>query len=144
MDILSIAIILFIILETSNVIIMYFKPDSKMGNGVAVFDGWEESKKDKELHQFIKYLVYWVAGTKLIFIVLLIVVLITGTETTKLLSVIALILSIASYYWKLSPIIRWLDEKGKITPKGYSKTLDRMILGFIIVFISSLAIYFLL
>lgn len=144
MDILSIAIILFIILETSNVIIMYFKPDSKMGNGVAVFDGWEESKKDKELHEFIKYLVYWVAGTKLIFIVLLIVVLITGTETTKLLSVIALILSIASYYWKLSPIIRWLDEKGKITPKGYSKTLDRMILGFIIVFISSLAIYFLL
>lgn len=144
MDILSIAIILFIILETSNVIIMYFKPDSKMGNGVAVFDGWEESKKDKELHEFIKYLVYWVAGTKLIFIVLLIVVLITGTETTKLLSVIALILSIASYYWKLSPIIRWLDEKGKITPKGYSKTLDRMILGFIIVFISSLAICFLL
>lgn len=144
MDILSIAIILFIILETSNVIIMYFKPDSKMGNGVAVFDGWEESKKDKELHEFIKYLVYWVAGTKLIFIVLLIVVLITGTETTKLLSVIALILSIASYYWKLSPIIRWLDERGKITPKGYSKTLDRMILGFIIVFISSLAIYFLL
>lgn len=142
MDILSIAIILFIILETANIMILYFKPDSKLGNGVAVFNGWEESKKDKELHEFVKYLVYWVAGTKLIFIVLLVVILLTGNETTKLLSVVALILSIASYYWKLSPIIRYLDSKNKITPKGYSKTLDRMILGFILVFASSLVFYF--
>lgn len=143
MDILSIVIIAFILLEASNVMILYFKPDSKLGNGVAVFNGWEESKKDSEIHEFIKYLVYWVAGTKLIFIVLLLVVLITGNEITKLLSVVALILSIASFYWKLYPIIRGLDKRGKITPKGYSKTLGIMIGTFIAVFTIAILLNFL-
>lgn len=142
MDILSIAIILFIILETSNVIILYFKPNSKMGNGVAVFNAWEKSKDDDEIHEFIKYLVYWVAGTKLIFIVLLIVILITAGETTKILSVVALIFSIVSYYWRLHPIIKGLDERGQITPVGYSKTLGKMIAGFIVVFALALIIYY--
>lgn len=109
-DILSLVMIVFILLEASNVIILYFKPDSRLGNGVAVFNGWEESKKDKDMHEFIKYLVYWVAGTKLIFIVLLLVILFTGSSLTKILSVVALILSIGSFYWKLYPIIRGLDK----------------------------------
>lgn len=134
MEILSIVISIFIFLELSNVIILYFKPDSKLGNGVAVFNAWEKSKSDPEMHSFIEYLVYWVAGTKLIFIVLLIVILFTGSDMTKLLSVIALILSIASFYWKLYPIIKQLDKKGEITPKGYSKTLGIMIGTFIAVF----------
>ncbi|MGL5313913.1 MAG: hypothetical protein ACRC92_11765 [Peptostreptococcaceae bacterium] len=134
MSILSIAIIVFILLELSNVIILYFKPDSKLGNGVAVFNAWEKSKEDDNLHEFIKYLVYWVAGTKLIFIILLIVILITGSETTKLLSGVALILSIGSFYWKLYPIIKGLDKKGEISPVGYSKTLGIMIGTFIAVF----------
>lgn len=134
MSILSIAIVIFILLELSNVIILYFNPDSKLGNGVAVFNAWEKSKEDANLHEFVKYLVYWVAGTKLIFIVLLIVILITGTETTKLLSGVALVLSIASYYWKLHPIIKGLDKRGEINPSGYSKTLGIMIGSFIAVF----------
>ncbi|WP_373598986.1 hypothetical protein [Paraclostridium bifermentans] len=140
MEILSIAISIFILLELSNVIILYFKPDSKLGNGVAVFNAWEKSKSDPEMHSFIEYLVYWVAGTKLIFIVLLIVILLTGSDTTKLLSVVALILSIASFYWKLYPIIKQLDEKNEITPKGYSKTLGIMIGTFIAVFCLVLAL----
>lgn len=140
MEILSIAISIFILLELSNVIILYFKPDSKLGNGVAVFNAWEKSKSDPEMHSFIEYLVYWVAGTKLIFIVLLIVILLTGSDTTKLLSVVALILSIASFYWKLYPIIKQLDEKNEITPKGYSKTLGIMIGTFIAVFCVVLAL----
>lgn len=140
MNIISIAIILFIILETSNVIILYFKPDSKLGNGVAVFNGWEKSKADPKMHEFVKYLVYWVAGTKLIFIALLLVILFTGGETTKLLSVIALILSILSFYWRLYPIIKNLDKACEITPKGYSKTLSLMIGGFIAVFSLALII----
>lgn len=140
MEILSIAISVFILLELSNVIILYFKPDSKLGNGVAVFNAWEKSKSDPEMHSFIEYLVYWVAGTKLIFIVLLIVILLTGNDTTKLLSVVALILSIASFYWKLYPIIKQLDEKNEITPKGYSKTLGIMIGTFIAVFCVVLAL----
>ncbi|MDY0235892.1 MAG: hypothetical protein RBR71_07665 [Gudongella sp.] len=142
MDFLSIAIILFILLETSNVIILYFKPDSKLGNGVAVFNGWEKSKKDPEIHEFIKYLVYWVAGTKLIFIVLLVVILLTGKPVTKLLSVVALILSILSFYWRLYPIIKKLDKGGNITPQGYSKTIGVMIASFIVVFLVALILYF--
>ncbi|MFA9397620.1 MAG: hypothetical protein ACERKV_05055 [Clostridiaceae bacterium] len=144
MDILSIVIILFILLETSNVIILYFKPDSKRGNGVAAFNAWEKSKDDDEMHEFIKYLVYWVAGTKLIFIVLLIVILLTAGQTTKILSVIALIFSIISYYWRLDPIIRGLDKRGQITPSGYSKTLGIMIGGFIAVFSLALIVSFIL
>lgn len=140
MEILSIVISIFILLELSNVIILYFKPDSKLGNGVAVFNAWEKSKSDPEMHSFIEYLVYWVAGTKLIFIVLLIVILLTGSDTTKLLSVVALILLIASFYWKLYPIIKQLDDKNEITPKGYSKTLGIMIGTFIAVFCVVLAL----
>lgn len=144
MSILSIAIIVFILLELSNVMILYFKPDSKLGNGVAVFNAWEKSKEDDNLHEFIKYLVYWVAGTKLIFIVLLIVILMTGSETTKLLSGVALILSIGSFYWKLYPIIKGLDKRGEISPVGYSKTLGMMIGTFIAVFCAALLLELLL
>ena len=140
MDILSIAIILFCILETANVIILYFKPDSKLGNGVAVFDEWHRSKQDETMHEFVKYLVFWVAGTKLIFIVLLLVVVFTGSPLTKLLSVVVLILSILSYYWRLNPIIKKLDKRGNITPKGYSKTLGLMISSFILVFVIAIGL----
>lgn len=40
MDILQIAIIIFCIMELGNVLILYFMPDSKLGNGVAVFDSF--------------------------------------------------------------------------------------------------------
>ena len=47
--ILDIAIIIFYIMELGNVLILYFKPDSKLGNGVAVFDAWKDVKEDKNL-----------------------------------------------------------------------------------------------
>lgn len=138
MNFLSVAIIIFIILESMNIIILYFKPDSKMGNGVGVFKGFEDSKKYPELHQFIKYLIYWVAGTKLIFIMLLLVILFTGSMTTKLWTMVALILSVLTYYWRLHPIIKNLDLLGEIQPKGYSKGLWIMIAGFIGIFVVAL------
>ena len=142
MDILSIAIIIFCIMELGNVLILYFMPDSRLGNGVAVFDSWNYVKEDKALNLFSHYMAYLVAGVKLIFIFLLVVVLLTGTETTRVWAVVAMILSIATYFWKLHPIIKKLDQMGKITPKGYSKTLGLMIMGFLIMFLLSLIIYF--
>ena len=142
MDILSIAIIIFCIMELGNVLILYFMPDSRLGNGVAVFDSWNDVKEDKALNLFSHYIAYWVAGVKLIFIFLLIVVLLTGTETTRVWAVVSMILSIATYFWKLHPIIKKLDQMGKITPKGYSKTLGLMITVFLIMFSLSLIIYF--
>ena len=77
MTILSIAIIIFMALELTNVVTLYFWPGSRLANGVGVFDAWEKSKADPALHQFVRYLVFWVAGTKLIFIALLLVILLT-------------------------------------------------------------------
>lgn len=142
MDILSISIIIFCIMELANVIILYFNPDSKLGNGVAVFDSWRELKKDEILDLFAHYMVYWVAGVKLIFIFLLLVILFVGNEITKIWAVVSMIFSIATYFWRLHPIINKLDSLGKITPHGYSKTLGKMISGFLIMFIVALGIYF--
>lgn len=139
MTVLSIAIIIFIALETLNILTLYFNPGSQVGNGVGVFNAWEESKADPKLHQFIEYLVYWVAGTKLIFIALLLVILFTTTESTKLLTMVALIASISSFFWRLFPLIKSLDKAGQITPAGYSRTLGIMIAGFTGLFAVALA-----
>jgi len=143
MIILNIAIVIFVIMETANILILYFAPDSKLGNGVAVFNVWFKAKEDKQNELFAKYMTNWVAGTKLIFIVLLLVILFVGNEKTKLFGVFAMILSIATFYFKLNPIIKELDKMGEITPKGYSKTLFFMITGFMSMFIAAIIIYFL-
>lgn len=142
MNILDIAIIIFVIMETGNICILYFAPDSRLGNGVAVFDNWFETKEDENAHLFASYMASWVAGAKLIFIFLLLVILFTGSEMTKIFGVVAMILSIASYFWKLHPIIKKLDANGKITPKGYSKILGYMITGFMTMFTIALIVYF--
>ncbi|MCP4442360.1 MAG: hypothetical protein GY810_25930 [Aureispira sp.] len=142
MDILSIVIIIFVVLETSNIFMLYFTPETRKGNGMGVFNAYERSKTDPEMHALVKYLVNWVAGTKLIFIALLVVILITGDSNTKLFSVIALILSILTFYWRLYPIMKGLDKDGHITPNGYSKTLGIMIAGFVSVFTIALAVHY--
>ena len=139
MNVLSIAIVVFILLESLNVLTLYFNPGSRMGNGVGVFNAWEKSKSDPEMHQFVRYLLFWVAGTKLIFIALLVVILVSAGESTQLLTVIAMIASISSFFWRLFPIIKSLDAEGNITPSGYSKTLGMMIAGFIGLFAVALA-----
>lgn len=139
MSVLSIAIVVFILLESLNVLTLYFNPGSQIGNGLGVFNAWERSKADPEMHQFVRYLVNWVAGTKLIFIALLIVILLTTGESTQLLATVAMIASISSFFWRLFPLIKALDKDGHITPPGYSRTLALMIAGFIGLFAAALA-----
>ncbi len=143
MTIINIAIVIFIIMESANVIILYFAPNFKMGNGVAVFNPWHTSKQNKENELFAKYMVNWVAGCKLIFIALLAVILLVGNSTLKIVGVVVIIISISTYFLGLHPIIKQLDSMGQITPKGYSKTLAKMIAGFMVMFSTSLVIYFL-
>ena len=57
MNLITIAIIAFLILEATNVLTLYFFPGSKYANGVGVFKAWEKSKQDPEIHNFVKYLV---------------------------------------------------------------------------------------
>lgn len=134
MNILQIGILVFIIIETLNIIILYFNPEFKFGNGVGVFNAYHKSKEDKLMHEFVGYLINWVAGAKLIFIMIGIVVVIYGNYNTQLFTVVALILSILSFYFKLFPTIRRMDKENNITPVGYSKTLNYMILSFLIGF----------
>ncbi len=144
MNALSIAIAIFAVIESLNILMLYFKPGSRMGNGIGVFDAWERSEQDPVVHGLVKYLVNWVAGTKLIFVTLLIVIFFTGSETTKLFAVAALILSILTFYWRLYPAIRRMDREGIITPKGYSKTLFGMITVFLVGFITVMVVHLVL
>lgn len=141
MSILSIAITIFLVLETLNILTLYFQPGTKIGNGLGVFNAFEESKKYPEIHALVRYLINWVAGTKLIFVCLLIVILITGDRQTRMLSTIALIVSILSFFWRLYPAMRKLDKDGGITPKGYSRTLAYMIAAFLLMFTVALTLY---
>ena len=134
MNILQIGISVFVFIEFLNIMMLYFMPESKMGNGVGVFNAYIELKDNTEVNDFVGYLINWVAGAKLIFVMIGIVVVIFGNYNTQLFTVVALILSILSFYWRLYPTIRKLDKGNKISPKGYYKTLNYMILSFVIGF----------
>ena len=135
MNILALAIIGFLVLETANVVTLYFFPGSKYANGIGVFKAWEKSKHDPEIHNFVRYLVNWVAGTKLIFIALLIVILFMADDQTLVFSAVALVLSITSFFWRLFPLIRKMDRDLQLDPKNYSAILGVMISVFILVFL---------
>jgi len=138
MNSLQIGLCVFIFIEFLNICILYFKPISKKGNGVGIFNDYHELVNDSKYKDFVNYLVNWVAGTKLIFILIGIVVVVFGNYNTQLFSVVALIISILSFYWKLYPTIKKLDSDGTINPKGYHKTLNLMILTIILGFLTVL------
>ena len=140
MNLITIVTIGFLILEATNVVTLYFFPGSKLANGVGVFSAWEKSKSDQEIHNFVKYLVNWVAGTKLIFILLLIVILYVADDQTLILAGIAMAISIASFFWRLFPLIRRMDRDGQINPKNYSVALGWMIAAFILVFLIAILV----
>jgi hypothetical protein len=135
MNLITIIIIGFLILEIINVVTLYLFPGSKYANAVGIFNAWEKSKNDPEIHNFVKYLVNWVAGSKLIFIMLLIVILLTADEQSLIVTSIAMVISIASFFWRLFPLIRKMDQEGQITPQKYSTVLGVMISAFILTFL---------
>ena len=130
-DILSAAIIAFVVIETLNIGMLYFRPGSRLGNGIGVFNAYQKAEADPETGELVRYLVNWVAGTKLIFVALLVVILATGSQATKALAVVALIVSILSFFWRMFPAIARLDRDDQITPSGYSRTLGIMIACFV-------------
>lgn len=135
MTIVEIVISCFVILELSNILALYFFPGSKKANAVGVFTAWEKSRHYPEIHEFVKYLVYWVAGTKLIFILLLGAIVIFGTPEIQRISLVALALATMSFYWRLFPMIRKMDRNRQIEPGNYSLTLGILISVFIVVFL---------
>ncbi len=126
---------IFIILELSNVLAMYFKPGTTKANSVGIFAAWEGSKAYPEVHDLVRYLVYWVAGTKLIFISLLVVIIAFGDPITQTFAALAMMVSTLTFYWKLFPLIRKMDAEDRLVEKGYSKTLGGMILVIVVVYL---------
>ena len=138
MNMISVVIIGFIVLEATNVIALYFYPGSKYANSVGVFKAWEQSKQHPEIHDFVKYLVNWVAGTKLIFLLLLVVILFTADTQGLFYTGLALVISISSFFWRLFPLIRKMDREDQIDPKNYSAISGLMISVFVLVFLAAL------
>jgi hypothetical protein len=122
------------LLETSNVLALYFYPGSKYANAVGVFSAWEKSKQYPEIHDFLRYLVNWVAGAKLIFILLLGVILFFSNLESQRMSLLALAIATASFFWRLFPLIRTMDKNGQVEPRNYSIVLGVMIFIFIVAF----------
>ena len=144
MLILKAALIIFIAMELSNVIIMYFNPDFKYGNSMSTFKQWHKSQQSEPERLFVKYMVNWVANCKLIFLTLLTAVLLFGNETITVWAVIATIFSISIYFISLHPTIKKLDAINQIWPKGYSGTLANTIRIFIAMFALALILYYVL
>ncbi|MBK6328605.1 MAG: hypothetical protein KA362_16605 [Chloroflexi bacterium] len=134
MTFIQIIILAFILLESSNVLALYFAPGFRYANAVGAFTAWEASKQYPEIHDFVKYLVNWVAGTKLIFLLLLAVIVAFADLPVQQLSLVALIVATLSFYWRLFPLIKKMDRNGQIEPKNYSIVLGIMIFVFIMAF----------
>ena len=135
MSLIIVVIALFMVLELSNVFMLYFKKDSTRANGIGVFKAWEKTKSDPEINDFVKYLINWIAGTKIFFLSLLIVIVIFGSQDLYPWVLLAMVLSIATFYIGLYPLARKMDGEDMLIPKGYSKTLVGMITILIIVFL---------
>ena len=134
MSFVVVAIVLFMMLELGNIFMLYFKKDSTMANGIGSFKSWEKTKSDPAVNDFAKYLINWVAGTKIFFLSLLTVIVIFGPPELYQWVLLAMVISIATFYVGLFPLARKMDSEEMIIPKGYSKTLGGMITIFIIVF----------
>lgn len=139
--ILDIAIYAFVALELANVMLMYFRPDFRYGNSMSVFAAWGRAQTDPQQKLFVDYLVRWVANCKMIFVALLLIIVLFGSETLKFWAVIATIAAIGLYFVSLHPIIKKLDALGDIQPKGYSRTLAINIITFQAMFTAAAAVH---
>ena len=108
--------VVFGVLEAMNVAVLYGAPGSRKANGVGLFAAWEKSKADPEVHLLVRYLVYWVAGVKVIFLALLAVIVVTGTERTQTAAGAALAAAVAVFFWRLFPLARRADASGAMRP----------------------------
>lgn len=134
------AIILFIILEMSNVLTLYIAPSSKLGNGLGVFLAYKLADKDKNIRPIIRYMGNWIANVKVIMNALLLVIVLYGSATLQLYTAIALMASIVLYYITLLPIIISETKNNKILPKRYGLYTTVIISVMILTFAAAIII----
>ncbi len=139
---LDFTIFVFVVLESANVVILYFFPEFAYGNSMRVFQAWSHCQEDERTRLFAKYMANWVAGTKLIFIALLVGVLAVGGSEMKAVSVGLMIPAIGSYYFMLRPLIEQMDRRNELNPTGYAKQLTITITVIILGLAGTLAYWF--
>ncbi len=111
---------------------LYFAPASDKFNSAGVFKAWEKSKQDRDVHDLVRYLTFWVAGTKLIFVLVVLAVLIYGDDRMRVIAVGALVVAILSFFWRLAPLARRIDARDMMQTTGYSTVLIAMISVFVV------------
>jgi hypothetical protein len=134
---IKIVLLVFILLEFSNVVALYFFPGSKRANAVGVFCAWEKSKQFPEIHDLMRYLVYWVAGAKLIFLFLLGLIVAFADLNLQRWSLVALGLATLTFYWRMFPLARKMNQEGQVHPNNYPIVLGGMILAMIVLFVAA-------
>jgi hypothetical protein len=140
LDAIQVTFLVIIVIEVLSVLELYFLQDRCIFNGVAMFKVCKIAQQDPELFGMIRYLVNWVAGVKLIVIGLLSVIVFTGEGNTLLYAAVALMISIASFFWRMYPMSRHFDEIGQIEPAGRSRTLGMMVFSLEIFLTASIAL----
>jgi fatty acid desaturase len=113
----------FLLLEISNAFVLFFTPDSKQVHGMGMFPAWEKSKSDPDIHKLMRYLTIWVAGSKLILVALLIVLLVWGNQQLIIIAGFAMVISMLPFYFGLFPAMKKIDENNQVDPKGFSMRL---------------------
>lgn len=144
MNILQVVITVFVVLEILNIIVLYASPKMTMGNGVGVFKRVHEMDDHEEVFLLVKYLTNWVANAKFIFVALAITIVIFGDEIVQMHAAFALMFSTFMFYFTMYPIIKKVDQEGRLIKPGYSQTLAYTILSFILTFVAGLILYFIL
>ena len=127
MTLLDIALIIFVVLETLNVALLYTMPGSTRDNAVGVFKAFGKTREDPAVAVFVDHLINWLAGSKPIFIVLIIGVLLAGSPEIKVYNGIALVFSIMTFYLRLCLALKRMDQERQLDSRDYSRTLAIMI-----------------
>ncbi len=123
MTFLIIVMIGFLLLEVSNVFVLFITPDSRQVHGMGMFPAWQKSKSDPDVHNLMRYLTIWVAGSKLILVALLIVILAWGGKQLLPIAGFAMAISMLPFYFGLFPTMKRIDERYQVEPKGFSMRL---------------------
>lgn len=129
MSAIQVSLIVIMAVEVLSVLELYFLQDRCIFNGVAMFKICVLAREDPDLFGMVRYLVNWIAGVKLIVIGLLGVIVLTAPENTILYAAISLVITIASFFWRMFPAVRKFDDAGLIEPAGRARMLGWMVLG---------------
>jgi hypothetical protein len=140
MNAIRISLVVFAVIETLNMLELYFMQDNCFFNGICLFSGWEKSKENPEVHSLMRYLLNWLAGMKMLVVGLVLVLIFTAPNPTLLLAAASMVITIGSFYWRMYPMISKADDDGLIKRKGRSRMLGTMVAGLEFSFIVTIII----